>query len=96
MTGPPITGELALKRRLEDARALYRDLTNALRAQAAAASTGKPDEVLKLSATHLKQLQTMQELEGRLGILGKDGTVALDLGAARREIRERLSKLRNG
>lgn len=95
MTGAPNPDELALKRRLEEARALYRDLTVALRAQADAPLTGKPDEVLKLSATHLKQLQTMQELEGRLGLLGKDGTTALDLGAARREIRERLSKLRH-
>ncbi|MEO1551994.1 MAG: hypothetical protein AAFR93_16455 [Pseudomonadota bacterium] len=94
MTGPPIDGEQALTRRLEEARTLYRELTDLMRAQVDAVRKGKSEEVLKLTGTHLKQLQTMQELEGRLGILGKDGTVALDLDAARREIRERLLRLR--
>lgn len=87
--------------RLDDAVDLYRDLSGALRQRITLLKTHigeDPDcgESVKALQNHHKALQTVLDIEERLGKRtnagGAGGSVELDLDAARQEILARLAR----
>ncbi len=85
--------------RLTAAKWVYAEMAVALREAAGRLRAGSNDpkeDTARAQAlgVFFKQLQQIHDLEGSLGKLGKDGSTALDLGAARDEIRTRLARLR--
>ena len=86
--------------RLDEARMVYGQIFRALQVSLKKLEAGddSPTEVRNRSdlfRSHLRQLQTVFELEGSLEKLGQGHFVTrLDLDAARDEIRERLARIR--
>lgn len=91
--------------KLLDAVDLYRDLSGALRQRISLLKSHvgeDPDcgEAVKALQSHQKALQTVLDIEERLGKRtnagGAGGSVELDLGAAREEILARLARWSSG
>ncbi|MEM8786755.1 MAG: hypothetical protein AAGE76_00680 [Pseudomonadota bacterium] len=86
--------------RLEQARAVYGALFRALRAsldklEAGDESVGDAKHRQDLYRAHLRQFQQVFEIEGSLGTGSTQGAGAIDLDAARDEIRQRLARIRD-
>lgn len=98
---PSGDGEDALQR-LAKARAVYERIFRALQASLDQLESGGDNkeaarERSALFNAHLKQFQSVFEIEGSLGKFGTSaGTARIDLDAARNEIRERLARIRVG
>lgn len=93
-------GDADAQARLESARAVYASIFRALqtslaRLESAEDTPGDARHRQELYRAHLKQLQHVFEIEGALDTYGSKGAPgALDLDAARSEIRERLARIR--
>ena len=102
MTDDPPKGDDAAARRLAMARELYRELSEALRASILRIRDGS-DSATEIRARqdlcrqHMKQLQSVLEIEGQLETHGQanPGAIVLDLEAARAEIHDRLARYRD-
>ncbi|NNU81899.1 hypothetical protein HMH01_15790 [Halovulum dunhuangense] len=97
MTVRPPDGDAATALRLEQAREVYASLFKALQASVRKLETDEENgsdarHRQELYRAHIKQLQTVFELEGSLGTYGTNAASRrLDLDAARAEIRQRLA-----
>lgn len=100
MTDEAPTGKDESAERLEKARAVYARIYRALQAslsrlEADEDSVAEARSRQDLYRQHLKQLQAVFEIEGSIGTFGiSAGAARIDLEAARREIRERLARIR--
>lgn len=94
------TGDAETVERLEKARIVYAEIFRAL--QASVQKLHEEGDTVAdarhrqdLYRQHLKQLQSVFEIEGSLGTLGSSAAGnRIDLDAARTEIRDRLARIR--
>ena len=92
-------GDAEALARLDDARVVYRHIFRALQAslEKLEAEEDTPSDARnrqELYRAHLKQLQSVFEIEGSLDTFGTaGGNTRIDLDAARREIRDRLDRI---
>jgi len=97
---PSNDGDAHARSRLDKARLVYCEIFRALQESLATLRDGEDSTTEARSRegllkSHLKQLQTVFDIEGSLEEFGHRQTVTrLDLDAARDEIRQRLARIR--
>ena len=102
MTDEAPAGKDESAERLKNARAVYARIFRALQAslgrlEADEDTVAEARHRQDLYRQHLRQLQTVFEIEGSIGTFGiSAGAARIDLDAARDEIRERLARIRDG